>query len=305
MFNKSKFKTNEEVEERINNLKRVKSIYYERFVSAYRERVEKFYKEDLDECQRVFRLQNKVQLHLYLTNSEIYEVLIESEQDDFKCIVHLNLVKYEEWIKYEDVPESLKEERIKSEIEKSYRKVLNIEKSTYDRIEYKEVNQKYLEALAIENGKREADNCNLGLELDRYIQGLKKDVKGFKLYPAEEAIAKVNLEQFTNEFTECILCYESELYLASALVGVVCIETLLKVLIIRKLGKEKLPEQSYMLKTAQILVDNEIFTQKFFKRIQAINSLRHAIAHTATGSINQWDTEQILTAIKLLVEEYF
>lgn len=305
MINDSKFKTKAEIEGVINNLIRVKSVYYEKLISAYRDRVKKYYLDELNANKDGFRLLNTVGIHLYLTNLTVYEIIYKSNQDNFNCSIQMDLRDYNGEIEFKSLPEKEKYRQIKERIDIQVEDILILEESTYDRIEYKIENQSYLEKLAIDNGNSIADSDSVELDIQRYIKGIRKDINQFKLYSTKDTIAKVGIEQFADEFTECVLCYENEFYLASALVGFVCIETILKELIRVRLGKGKLPEQSYMIKSAQVLIDSGIITQKSFKRIQAVNSLRHAIAHTSTGSIKQWDTEQILVAIKLLVEEYF
>lgn len=305
MFEQIKILTDDELNELTKELPIVKKMYYMNFIKAYRERVEKFYANEAQQYKNIFLLQEKVRIYLYINNVTVYEIVCKSEDDCFECIEYVEYLSEEECYEFEDCPEIIKHRQVKEKIGIKSEDVLLMRESKHSKIKYELKTRAYLGQLAEEDGKRKADECLTELELEMAVREIRKQTEGFKLYSVKETIEKVNIEQFNNEFTECVLAYENELYLASSLVGFVCMEALLKSLILIRLGKGKLPDKTYMIQAAQVLLDNGIITQKFFKRIQSINSLRHAIAHTSTGSVERWDVEQILTAIKLLVEEYF
>ncbi|MCU5337948.1 Uncharacterized protein BCZB5J_06493 [Bacillus cereus] len=95
---------------------------------------------------------------------------------------------------------------------------------------------------------------------------------------------KVNDDNFKSELHEAFLCFKNELFLSSALVVGRLIETALKLLIIKSLGKEKfynIPSNKRVIgKFTDVLEENEIINGSEKNSIISAAMIRNSISHS-------------------------
>lgn len=309
MFN-DEIITKKSIASSIEMTQKSRELYYTRYLESYRSRVNEFYANEYKESPDGFDFMSSINITFLYTNIGVFNIICTSNKntDSFSYIsVWLDDSQVN---KLKTIPDHLKNSEI---IKLTNRKVnsdylIKIEPDLLDSLTYKPQNIKYTNSKAYEDGLKSADDSYHTYTLAQLFKKSVtqyKELSNFIVLNLDLIFSKVKDNEFKYELEESVKAYQAELYLASATTAEISIETLLRIIIVKKLGKYKLPKESYILKSAQLLLQTSIIDKRLFNRIESINNLRHGIAHSATGEVEKWDCEQIFGLIKILVDTFF
>ncbi|GEA17538.1 HEPN domain-containing protein [Moorella sp. E306M] len=270
-------------------------LYFTDFLQAYRDRVNSYYSEVYAENPEAFPFMKPTLVATIFRNMEIISFLdLSKTAKDEIGLFEDFLESQEEYDRVNHLPQHIQEDRLlkiaglDSYIERDISwYVLGDDAPPH----YDPRTPKY-------QGSQLADR--------HYYSFLKKEKKKkLDLYDAEAVIAKVNNDEFKYELEEAIKAYNYGLYLACTATAAVSIETLLKIIVVSRLGENFLPKQIYIISLAEVLKNENIMDDRFFHRLKSFNELRRSAAHSKSGKLDQWDAEQALSLVKLIVETFF
>lgn len=282
--------------------------YYEKFLEAYRTRVEKFYSKEYNETPDAFSLMKPILTTSIYRDYNIHSFLSysDTDKDEFEHFVD-GFDSYEEYKEIDNLPDHIKLKRL-LEIAK-ITNYIEHQLSYYG--ESDNPKPSYYEGAPIYQGNQLADrhfekiSTSTKNELSSKHQNDLNTLDSLPDFILEEILQKVNNDDFSYELSEAIKAYKADLFLASTVTIAVSIETLLKIYIINTLGEKVLPRVYYILNLTEILETNKKIDSRLSHRIKAFNEIRRGVAHSKSGKVEKWDAEQGLTLVKLLVESLF
>lgn len=279
------------VEEFVEN----KEWYYRMFLKFYRSRVEEFYAEEYAEHPETFPFMKSTKSITVFRDYGMITFLLNAESntdEHYSKIDGMN--SYEEYEEISRLPSYIKEKRlleiagIDGYIEKDL--------SYYGESDHPV--PEYREDVALYQGNTYAD---------KHYEITNK-YKEKKQIDISIALEKYNDPQFRYELEEAAKAYSLDLYLASTVTAAVALETLLKSIIVNKLGVKFIPVNNkfrHTLQYAKILQENHLIEERLFHRIQSMNELRRSGAHSKSGEMKKWDAEQFLSGINEVVTALF
>lgn len=286
-------------------------IFFPNFMKGYRDRVNKYYKELYDKDSGYFPLMNKCILKSISFKFDPLFIFLKSETD--QCM-NISITDEEEQKFYDllSVPEHVYEKELytyfqidREDIQKEI-KFYSLDDNTT--LSFYENNHELLPSQSYLSGEEEADSDYSIYKFSNIIKEVTTHSSYFPLFDIGPVIDKVDNSEFKYEFEESIKAYNSELYLSSVVTAAVSLETLLKTAVEKRLGNNFLPKnnrEKHTLQYAQILSRNGLIEERLHHRIKSLNELRRSGAHSKTGRIEQWDAEQMISGIKIVVESIF
>lgn len=271
------------------------------FLEGYRKRVKNYYLDEFEKSPDCFPLMKPVTDISVFSNFEIDHYFCNSSDNSDQFVAAFNIFEdQKEYVEIMDLPDHLQEKR-KLEI-------AGLSKSDYlihTRSWYGETDDPkphYDEALEKRRGAHLADKHYN--EYSKQLSVTSKESR-YHLFDIEPIISQVGNDDFQYEFEEAIKAYNKGLYLASTVTAAISIETLLKIVVLRTLGEKQLPKPYYILSMAELLHKNKIIDDRLYHRIISFNEIRRSAAHSKTGRVNEWDAEQGIALIKIIVESLF
>lgn len=293
------------VEDRIKGA----NLFYEDYLKGYRERVENYYSIE-NSKSKCFKLVDPVLITMVFFKKETYVIFSSSDSDKLVTITATE-EQNTKLIELTRAPGHKLEEYILSLtlIKSNIIGLNNLRDISGDApIWFNNLNHLNLPKQSYHWGEKKADwDYNL-YQFENSFKRAIEPSSTFPLFDLESIFNKVNNNQFKYELEEAVKAYNAGLFLASTITAAVSLETLLKSSVISKLGEEYLPKkdnQKYTLNYAQILLENKQIDERLNHRIRSINELRRGGAHSKTGEIEQWDAEQVISGIKIIVESIF
>lgn len=269
--------------------------YYEEFFNSYRKRVHEYYEEEFKSNPKDFPFMNGVKVTIIFREGDILVYFEESisGQDEYVPVISL-FKTIEEEESYRDLPEHLKEKKLKEIIKLAGVKDYIDHKKHWYAME-DDPKPKWDDDVPIIRGKGTADSHYRSSE----FIGIKDT------FNAEYIINKVNSIDFKYEFEEAIIAYNSGLFLASSVTAAVALETALKIAFIHNFSEDELPKQYYILSLAEKLKVAGKIPERLYHRIRSVNELRRGAAHSKSGRVDKWDAEQVIGSVKIIVEALF
>ncbi|KMY49196.1 hypothetical protein [Peribacillus loiseleuriae] len=285
---------------------RIAEKYYKLYFKAYRERVEKFYKSISEEEPDFFPFINPIEVIIIYQNYNYYIFFSNSKSNEDTVRYITDFIQdTDEYAKIKDMPEHIQDKRL---LEKAkIGKYIENDKGNYG-MNFPKPDINFHIPYSEQSGREKCDEHYHNYEFSKAFKEANMPSSDFPLFEMDLIYSLVNNEQFKYELEESVKAYNSELFLASIVTAAVSLETLLKISIINKLGEDYLPKEDrkkYTLNYAQILLNQNVIDERLNHRIRAINELRRGGAHSKTGKIEQWDAEQIISGIRIIVEFIF
>lgn len=292
-----------------NNLIDGSKLFFDSYLKGYRDRVQAYYSDENIESE-AFKFMEPVMTTLLVFASEIYFIFSKADKDELSIIVATD-EQNNKLIELARAPIHKKEEYIlkiilgiNDIIELITLRDIGLDASIW----FNSINHKNLPKQSCYWGEKKADRDFDLLQFEKAFIKATVSSSSFPLFELDSIFSKVTNEQFKYELEEAVRAYNSGLFLASTITAAVSLETLLKLAVICKLGEDYLPKkdnQKYTLNYSQILLDNNKIDERLNHRIRSINELRRGGAHSKTGVIEQWDAEQVISGIKIIVEAIF
>ncbi|QXE19498.1 HEPN domain-containing protein [Clostridium sp. 001] len=297
--------TESELKSKIQEILPMRKIHLTEFLKGYRDRTKQYYETEHNDSPDIFRFMDPVLVISVYINSDIYSIVLRSTSKDTfdNKFFYLNSDELENFY---NNPSHIREQELLKKAEKD--DCLTIFKNSINEIYYNPLNLEFCKEKSYDDGCNEADDDYNTYKTTRLLKSAVesyKDILDFNILNLSYINKKVKDDEFKYEIEESAKAYKAELFLASSLTAQVSIETLLKVAIIKHLGKDKVPNHLYIYGLGKLLNDNGKIDDRLFKRIQAINDLRHGSAHSNTGTIEKWDAEQTLSLVRILVDALF
>lgn len=281
-------------------------ILSKEFLNEYRNRVNEYYNDIYKFHKDCFPFMYNVKITSVCFNNKLYNIIARSDTNSDVFCAKYKYLSNDEFLKFENSPTRVQDKELLYFIgEKAYISIIN--GILPDNCIYP-TDLSYCKYLIKKEASYEADRDYNSIQLSNSLEKLSKsynDLSNFNVLNLDTIFVNVNDDEFKYELEESAKAYNAELYLAAATTAEISIETLLRIIIIKKMGKFKLPKESYILTSAKLLSKNSIIDQRLFNRIESINNLRHGIAHSSTGEAEKWDCEQIFGLIKILVETFY
>jgi HEPN domain-containing protein len=292
------------VDERIQGT----NLFFREYLEGYRQRVHKYYSDAFNKRSDSFPLMKPTLMFAVHLNKTTFFLFIESDQDHVENIVATD-EQNQEYNEMMSVPDHIREEYINQICSVAGNKVIK-RKSLNDLAglssnAFARKHHGVIPGAGFKWGEKEADWDYRGYQLEIAIVKTVKSSADFPLFDIDAITARVNDDQFRYEFEESIKAYNAGLYLASSITAAVSVETLMKLLFIKHIGKSRLPQKYFITNLVEELKAKEIVDEKMYHRILSINQLRRGVAHSKTGKVEQWDAEQIIGSIKIIVETLF
>lgn len=295
------------IEERVKGTE----LFFGEYLRGYRERVNKFYKEEYTNHPSYFPLMNPVMMKaLHLQNQDSIFLFVKSSNDQLESVV-ASEEQMEKYTGLSEVPKLKQDDYIVSLLgftkkDVSKKKYIS-ELGRFSLNFFDQINHHLIPEESFKWGQKEADWDFNAYQLDEAIKNLSKPSTNYSLFDIDSVINKVIDEQFRYEFEETIKAYNAELYLASTITAGVTIESLLKNIIIDRLGKQSLPQakNSYILNYTDILVNKGVMSERLQSRIKSANTLRNSSGHSKSGKMEAADAEYLISVIKSIVDELF
>lgn len=294
------------IEERVRGTE----LFFEHYLRGYRDRVNQYYIEEYGKNNECFSLMHPTLLMAVHFIEESHFLFINSDSDDFVNIIATQEQNIE-YAQLESAPEHKKNEyiyrlcQLESDQIKKHKNLREL--GTHSLIVFRKSNHPILSKDGYQWGIKEADSDFNTYQLAEALKETIQPSSDYHLFDVEPLIEKVKDDQFQYEFTEAIKAYNSQLYLASTITAAVAIETLLQKAIIDKLGADYLPKPKdrYILNLADILVKNNLMSERLLQRIRSANELRRGSGHSKTGKMEAYDAQHIIAVIKSIVDELF
>lgn len=293
---------------KMENTKENRMEHFIEYLKGYRSRVNKYYEKEYKEKPNCFNLMNSISITSLYVNDCIYDVISISGSniDNFSSLCMF--LEDSELNQLNTLPSHLKNTKILELVNIHENSCIDITMDYLSSVYYHDANINVYKEKSYADGIKKADidynSFELATSLNEGFNSF-KDLSNFAVLDLDFIFSKVNDAEFKYELEESAKAYNAELYLASASTAEIAIETLLRIIIVKKMGKYKLPNETYILTSAKTLFNNRIIDERLFNRIKSINNLRHGIAHSATGEADKWDCEQILGLIKILIDTFF
>lgn len=292
------------IEERIEGT----GIFFPNFLKGYRDRINQYYADFYSEYPEYFPLMDPIQLYALHFKYDTIFLLCQNEQDSVTNI-QANETDNENYVKLDTAPVHIQKQYFfnvaKVAIDHVY-KVRELNKlGGLCALGFHAVNHKSLDGTAYHLGAEEADFDYQGLTLDKSIEEKFKPSSNYHSFEIEPLIQKVDSESFRYEFEESIKAYNSELYLAAAAVAGIALENLLKLLIVRRLGRAMLPKNQFIKDLNLVLANNKIIDNRLYHRIQSYTPIRNSSSHTNDGKAKKEDAEHAYNIIKELIDLCF
>lgn len=275
-----------------------KEIECKSYLKGFRDRVKKYYSNYHKNNSDVFSYMQPIKIWSFFVNNKSYDLFCRSCSDKDEFQYEILQLTDDEISNLEDMPSEFKKDYFNNILNRD--DCIELKESFFNKLQNRRENWDYFSSQAYQQGSRDAD---LYYNISKIKLLHSSENATFSVINKDKIIKKIADDNFAYELEEAINAYNYELYLASACVAVVCIETILELAIRKKLGIQ--PKQTYIYALAKILLDNDIIDGKMFNRIMAINKIRHGVAHTTTGKAQKWDVEQIFVIIQMLANTLF
>jgi len=302
MWNQGVIKIGTSLEDRISG----SGLFFEDFVRGYREQVRNYYSEEFEQSPSHFPLMSQVQmtaLHFNRDSLFLFTASNHDSQETIQATEEQNKV-YESLL---DVPKNKDREYVVDLCgikEDQLLKILQLQElGEWAWVAMGKQNHERLNKYRYSWGSNAANNDFNSFEFSAAYKNALTPSSNYSLFDIAPIISKVNDEGFQNEFEETIKAYNAELYLASCVTAAVSLETVLKIALIRR--GIPLQDKKYILDYAKLLQRQGVINEKMLHRIIAANEIRRGSAHSKSGKIEQWDAEQLIGSIRIVVEALF
>ncbi len=287
-------------------------LFFHKYLEGYRNRVSQYYLEKYEKHPSSFKLMGGTGLIVVHLLSDSFFFFFRSEAEDYVKSVVASEDQNEKYNSMIGAPDHIRLECL-SEIGQidsgsilSEKKLSNIGSNAWTY--FRNINHVNLPNASYTWGGEAADLEYLFHNFNQSLIAHKAPKADFHLFDISQIVSKVNDEDFQYEYEEAIKAYNAGLYLPSTITTAVAIETLLKNVIIQRLGERKLPRESrekYILNYANILLREGVISERLNHRIRATNELRRSAGHSKSGKVEQWDAEQAISCVKVIVDELF
>ncbi|UZQ49800.1 hypothetical protein [Clostridium kluyveri] len=295
-----------ELKNKIEEVLPRRQIHLTEFLRGYRDRVKKYYQHEYNDAPDIFTFMERISIFSIYINYNIYDIILHSNSSKDEFNDKYFYLNEDELANFYGNPRHIIEQELLKKIGQD--DCLEILEDSIGNIWYSPLNIEYCKTKSYSNGVDRADSDHIDYMRAGYLKSVVesyKNISDFNVLDLDYINKKVQDDEFKYEIEESAKAYKAELFLASSLTAQVSIETLLKLAVIKYLGKTKLPNHLYIYGLGKLLNDNGKIDDRLFKRIQAINDLRHGIAHSNTGEIQKWDADQTLGLVKILVDTLF
>lgn len=272
-------------------------IFFKPFLDGYRDRVNSIYSEE-NEISSCFEFMKPVELHVLLRTTDTYLVFVRGETD--KLIFHdCSDIPASEYLCLGDNISKF----VKSFLSKNFDINEYLEKTHYYRIGndssliFEQYNIHLLPERSKEWGRNYADNHYHAYELERILIDITKPSTSLLVVDTEEILKRVKDPSFQYEFGESAKAYNNGLYLAAAATAGIALENILRLLIIKHLGSEKLPKQTYIHLSIKVLDEVDVIPGRLRAEVLKHTGVRNANAHTNKDPVRKETVESLFRII--------
>ncbi len=164
-------------------------------------------------------------------------------------------------------------------------------------IVFRKVNNELLPKHSIAWGKAKADWHNNEYDLMNALQEMTKPSKKLENFSVDDIFGRVNDPSFHYEFEESVKAYNAGLYLAAAATGGIAMENILRLIIIKKLGRHKLPSKSYISWSLKVLDEKKILPGRLSGEVSGQISIRNSNSHTNDDPVRKETVDAIYRII--------
>lgn len=272
-------------------------IFNERFLSVYREYVLEHFKEVYEAYPDFFLFMKPIEWKVIFNNRSIDNYLYEGASDTFATFSN-QFNTLGESREFYRLPDFKQIEKINN-ILGTTNEPLNVIRVKYGNTapaivldeDYVTEDPNDMPSMGELEGRKYAKLHGEKARLEKY--------ELFNLYGLNELVRKINSPSFEYELGESIKAYKAELYLAAAATGGIALENILRILITRKLGPEKLPDKTYIGNSITALREGNIIPGRFAGKILGQKEIRNSNMHTNEDPVNKETVEDLY---KIIIE---
>lgn len=278
--------------------------YYKIFLTSYRERVKQYYNEDYEKNPDYFSLMTNVRITILFRTGEFYAFFTKSTSDKDEYITFKSFfANDEEEDEYRNLPPHIKKQKF-NELLRELKIDNYFESETHWYGMEDDPHPYWDNDVPQRRGRANADSHYQENKV-RQANMISESTHNNNIFDIQSIVKKVNDDDFQYEYEEAVKAYDKGLYLASSVTAAVALETALKLAFTRALSEEKLPRVYYILTLADGLKEAGLIDDRLHHRIKSVNELRRGVAHSKTGRVNEWDANQVIGAVKVIVDSLF
>lgn len=270
--------------------------FQERFLSTYRKYIEDYYKEIYDDSPSYFPFTESIDWKVVFNNRTIDNYLFESESDLF-CTINHQFTTLGESREFNRLPKYKQKEKLTT--------LLN---NGGEPLEIIRVKYGFTAPAIITDPEHVTEDPNdmatMGEIKGREYAELhgetarNEKLERYNVFGLEEVVHKIKSPSFDYELGESISAYKQGLYLAAASTAGIALENILRLLIIKKLGKGKLPDKTYIYNSVIALDTKSILPGRLRAEVLKHTNVRNANSHTNEDPVRRDTVDNLYRIIR-------
>lgn len=271
------------------------SLFLGPYLKSYRERVNALYSEE-HANSNIFTYMKPISLYVLLRDKDTHLLFIEGEKDELRFI---------------DCNENSNFQQISSRSEKLVKMFITeltgiddylavfpyYNLGEFGSVAFSEANRGNLQKRAERWGANKADSDYDSYGLVKAIEKATTPLTTLSVVDTDEILKNVQDPSFQYEFGESAKAYNAGLYLAAASTAGIALENILRLIIVKKVGKGKLPSQTYIRHSLTVLEKEQILPGRLLNETRAQNWVRNSSSHTNEDPIKKETVDTLFRVI--------
>lgn len=273
-------------------------IFYKAYLEGYRNRVLKVY---LDESSKgdSFKYMKPVHFNVLLRDKDTHLIISKSEED-LLSFIDVNEMDREKFNQLASGSVKLRREFIKSVTKlDDYLDELHFnDLGRLAGLTFAQPNQLHLAESSKEWGAAMADwHYNQHL-LTEALEKIVSPSINLTVVNTDEILERVNDLSFQYEFGESAKAYNAGLYLAAASTGGLALENILRLIIVKELGIDELPGETYIRTSLNKLNKKEVLPGRLHGAVDSLKNVRNSNSHTNIDPVKKTTVDHLFATIE-------
>lgn len=281
-----------------DELKEGLKLFFQPYLEGYRKRVNEIYTVENDESSS-FSYMKPVRLHVLLRDKNTHLIFTSADVDEIEFF-DFNETSREEFEKLSSSSEKIKDDFIKSIIGTdnylAHQRLSQL--GEFGGISFAKGNQHTLSNRSRQWGIEKADshynNYRFSLAFEKSLIPSSELI----VVDTEKILERVPDPSFQYEFGESAKAYNAGLYLAAASTGGLALENILRLLIVKMLGEDELPGETYIRTSLKRLEKGNILPGRLHGAVDSLKNIRNSNSHTNEDPVKQTTVDHLFATIE-------
>ncbi|RKD20997.1 hypothetical protein BEP19_15045 [Ammoniphilus oxalaticus] len=284
---------NEELEEGFR-------IFFKPYLEGYRERVNTLYPDEHADSD-IFTYMKPVHLHVLLHDSDTH-LLFARDEEDGLTFIDCMAIDEDEFDHISSSSDKLMNKFVYSVSGlNDYLTVFHFSRlGEYAGISFSESNRGTLVGSARKWGVEKADDHYSAYKFSKALERAISPSIELATINTDEVLERVQDPSFQYEFGESAKAYNAGLYLAAASTAGIALENILRLIITKVFGRDKLPSKSYIIDSLLVLDRKKVLPGRLRNEVWAQNGIRNSNAHTNEDPVKKETVETLYRLINEL-----